>query len=105
MMREVIVDTNAIDLAADLHATSHTLKRLQSVDRVLHRHACVTSRRDSGECVFHVVSANQLPSDDTPRLPALEYFKLGEIVYAARWADARAARWARGPQCIPRPGL
>ncbi len=93
MVRKVVVDAYAVDLAAQLHAARDAREFLQCIERARHLHPGVARGGDRGQRVLHVVCADQRPLDGAAHAAALR---------APRSARNRPRPAARARSTVPR---
>jgi hypothetical protein len=82
VVRKIIVDTDAVDLAVQLQAPRDALECLQRIERLRHLHTHVPRGGDRRERVLHVVRADQRPVHGAARLPALQDLEAREVAHS-----------------------
>src|SRR6266566_6626010 len=75
MMREVVIDRDAVYHAAHFETTLDRTKARDGADRLIHLHLDVLRSDDGGERILHVVCAEQIPRDLALCEPSERYAK------------------------------
>ena len=76
MMREVVVDPNAADLATQFHTALDAAKATERLGPVLGGDAHMGRRGQCRQRVLHVMRAGLIPAHAADRLPAAQHPKL-----------------------------